>query len=109
MKKVFYLFPFAGLLLFTYCTPKFLIPTAGDANLASEKFSGTTLTDLNNGYEIYVSRCNNCHSLKHPKTKTIQEWGKILPKMAHKAKIDLYSKDFQDLKAYIYTLHDRPE
>ena len=108
MKRLTWILLIGTMFLFTYCTPKFLTPTQADADRASQNFSGTTLADLNNGYQLYIDRCNNCHWLKHPKKKSLEAWSHILPKMAHKAKIDINSQDYKDLKAYIYTLHDRP-
>lgn len=44
-------------------------------------------TEVENGYNLYAQNCNRCHRLKTVDNYTREQWDKILPNMARKAKI----------------------
>lgn len=70
-----------------------LPPTQSDADRASQKYPGITLTDLNEGKSIFEHSCHKCHSLKKPFKKSEADIEHILPSMAKKAKLDSKQQD----------------
>ena len=61
------------------CNPK-LKPNHKDA---------TPVADVNNSLTeekaLYESKCAMCHKAKNPSGKTVEQWNKIVPRMAAKA------------------------
>jgi hypothetical protein len=45
-------------------------------------------SELANGFEMYKANCGNCHKLKKEMNYSKEEWNKILPRMAKKAKLN---------------------
>jgi len=89
------------------CLPKFLYPTQTDLDYAQRQWPGTEMDNIANGMKIYTSACNSCHGLYRPDVLSAQAWLDTLPEMAQKAKIDLYSKAYEDLKIYILSVRER--
>lgn len=98
MKKIAVLFV---LMAFVACT-KLIVPTQPDADYAAQSFPGTSLEDLNQGRLLYKDNCGKCHLLKKPSSRTEEEWRKIVPKMAKKAKIDAQKEDL--ILRYVITM-----
>lgn len=44
-----------------------------------------TLEELQQGRDIYINNCNECHYLYSPDDKTANDWREILPIMAPRA------------------------
>ncbi|MBS1934892.1 MAG: hypothetical protein JST96_12900 [Bacteroidetes bacterium] len=83
-------------------TVKLAEPTQIDADRGSQKFSGYSLNDLNEGKKIYEANCNKCHRYKAPESRDEAKWDDIIPKMAKKAKL---SSDQQELVLkYVVTM-----
>ncbi|MEO6489886.1 MAG: hypothetical protein ABIO04_08120 [Ferruginibacter sp.] len=55
--------------------------------VAQQKVPGVTMTDLNDGYKLYVNNCSGCHRLHKPVEFTTAQWEPILNKMFIKAKL----------------------
>jgi hypothetical protein len=67
---------------------------ASDQKWASERWPGTTLSDLSRGHDVFVSRCSSCHSLPRPELKSPDEWTGVLDEMAARAKLSSMDRDF---------------
>ncbi|MFZ4707113.1 MAG: c-type cytochrome [Bacteroidales bacterium] len=70
-------------LAFVSCTTKLYIPSEANVN----KRETASLIELQQGKEIFSSKCGRCHKLPKPENRQPQEWTKILEKMAPKAKL----------------------
>lgn len=77
------------------CSAKKNIPVAtesifseADVTRASAKFPGVTADQLISGKKLYEGNCGGCHGLKKVENYTEEQWRKINPDMARKARID---------------------
>ncbi len=84
---------------------KFATPKDADVVRGTSKFPGLTLADLQNGHMLFTQNCGKCHDLKPPKSKTEEQWRKIMPPMAKKAKIDAAAEDA--ILKYVVTMSSR--
>jgi cytochrome c5 len=75
------------------CTTAVVRPEAGDARWAQEKWPGTTVSDLEHGRSVFVSRCAGCHNLPRPDAKSPDDWAGVLDEMASRAKVTPADKD----------------
>jgi hypothetical protein len=66
------------------CSPSLLRPTQSDEAFAKDKW-GQAGADLNQGYDIYVSKCGGCHILPKPLDYSEEKWMEILPDMCKRA------------------------
>jgi cytochrome c5 len=78
-------------------------PTQADADRAAQKYPGTTLADLSEGKTIFEQHCDKCHSLKRPFKHSAEEVTNVLPKMAHKARLD--SRQEELVRKYLLTMN----
>jgi len=67
---------------------QYLIPTDTDVAIAQTHYPGTTIVQLNRGYDVFSDKCTDCHGLKKPQKYTEDEWMTIMHKMGRKAKLD---------------------
>lgn len=87
------------------CAPVILkLPSQADADRASTKYPGITLTDLTQGKAFYEQHCNKCHSLKKAMGKSEEVLIKVVPKMAKKAKVDDKTKEL--ILKYLLVMKD---
>jgi mono/diheme cytochrome c family protein len=56
-------------------TDSLYVPTSADVTTTA------TLTDLQQGRELYISNCGGCHSLYSPDKYTASQWRNIMPNM----------------------------
>ena len=77
----------------TSCAPTLYTPTQLNAATAEE------VALLAKGRQLYIDRCNECHSLSSPKRYNATEWKGVLDHMAPKAKLtsDEYSQVYKYL------------
>lgn len=80
MKKLF--FPAAAVLLMTACAPK----TTETKNVSE----GTKYpsAEIEEGNGLYANNCGKCHDLPKESKYNDEQWKKIVPPMASKAKLD---------------------
>lgn len=97
-KTIFYTFT---ALTLAACSPSFIIPTQADADRMQNEFPGVTLTALTEGKTLMENNCAKCHGLVKPKSRTTEEWTKIIPVMAQKAK--LTKEQETKIRQYILT------
>ena len=87
MKKYFRLSGlfFLGIILFASCaknsnsTDSYYTPTA--ANVTSK----ATLSELQQGRDLYLGKCGACHQIYSPDSFTASDWQSILSMMAPRA------------------------
>jgi nitrate/TMAO reductase-like tetraheme cytochrome c subunit len=70
-------------------TTKLYTPAASNEN----KRTTASLEELKQGYELFTTRCNKCHGLKSPDSRTPEQWTKTLEIMAPKTKHTVEQKD----------------
>lgn len=80
MRQITY--TFMALILLVACAPKTaeVVTTAEPVTFPS--------SDVAEGSKLYAENCGKCHKLKAESNYTQEEWKKIVPRMAVKAKID---------------------
>lgn len=71
------------------CTTRLYVP--GEANV--NKVETASLTDLQQGHDLFQNKCVKCHKLPKPDKYTNPQWTKILGKMAPKAKLNTDQSD----------------
>jgi cytochrome c5 len=64
-----------------------LQPAEADLALAQQRIPGITITQLQDGYKLYVSKCSGCHRLHNPNEYSSDSWKPIIEKMVIKAKL----------------------
>ncbi|HMT74840.1 MAG TPA: hypothetical protein PKA77_12290 [Chitinophagaceae bacterium] len=64
-----------------------LQPADADLALAQQRVPGITITELKNGYKLYINKCSACHKLHNPNEYTAVKWKPILAEMFAKAKL----------------------
>lgn len=79
-KILIYLGAFALILAVSSCTPK----TTSNTKEASMSFP---TAEIEAGYTLQVQYCVKCHKLKKVTKYSREQWDKILPAMAKKAKL----------------------
>ena len=81
----------SSLTLIVLCckSPDYLVPGSKDVTNAQKRWgASTTLTQLKDGYDLYMDKCTHCHGLKGPLKKTEEQWTQIMHIMGRKAKLD---------------------
>lgn len=71
------------------CTTQFYTPSEANVN----KVEPASLAELQQGHDLFQSKCGKCHKLPKPGSHSKNEWTKILTKMAIKAKLDTEQHD----------------
>ena len=72
-----------------------------EADLSSSRLKGSTLTELNSGYSLYIQNCAACHKLYDPSKFTVAQWNKILPEMFTKAHLNEETKKKSLITDYV--------
>lgn len=86
MKK--YLLLCSLVIAITACTvTQHLQPADADLALAQQRIPGITISQLQDGYKLYVNKCSGCHRLHNPNEYTAVKWKPILVEMLSKAKV----------------------
>jgi len=77
------------------------VPTAADASRASAHFPDVTLSELNHGRTLYVSRCGSCHTLKPPSELSGEQWQAEVSDMRAKNGVKLSDDEAQAIVRYL--------
>jgi cytochrome c5 len=78
------------------CQPK----TAEITPVTEDKPSLRAASDMEKeGHDLYDMHCGRCHTLKTVTDYSQEKWGKILPNMAQKAKLDATQES--KIQAYV--------
>jgi hypothetical protein len=64
------------------------VPQSTDVSLAAAHWQGITMQQLQQGYGIYSTKCNDCHDMKKIEDYSLTEWPGLMQKMGRKAKLD---------------------
>lgn len=71
------------------CTTQIYVPAEANVN----KVQAATLTELQQGHDLFQNKCGKCHKLPKPDKHSKDDWTKILEKMAPKAKLTAEQHD----------------
>ncbi len=66
------------------CTTQLYVP--GEKNV--DKVEKATLTELQQGHDLYQANCSKCHKVPKPNSRSNKDWKKVLEKMIPKAKLN---------------------
>jgi hypothetical protein len=64
------------------------IPQQTDVTIAQAHWQGVNLPQLQQGYNIYATKCTDCHDMKRIQDYSLTEWPDLMEKMGRKAKLD---------------------
>ncbi|HXH17473.1 MAG TPA: hypothetical protein VNJ07_00190 [Chitinophagales bacterium] len=84
------------------CAAMLHAPAEADVATASQHFPGITYESLQKGYHLYVTKCSGCHRLYEPSEHTGEQWRKLLPEMAERAKLNDEEQDL--IYKYLMTM-----
>lgn len=76
-------------------------PTAADASRGSAHFPDLTLSELNQGRSLYLSRCGSCHVLKRPAELAPEQWQVEVGEMRSKNGVKLSDVEAQAIVRYL--------
>lgn len=76
----FYLSIMVAMVVLLACSPKLMVPVQADADRAGN----VSLAELQKGHGLYTMHCGNCHPMKKPDSRTVEEWKSIVPRMVKK-------------------------
>jgi cytochrome c2 len=62
------------------CSPKLMVPVQADA----DRSGNASLAELQKGRTLYTAHCGNCHPMKRPDSRSVEEWKSIVPRMVKK-------------------------
>jgi hypothetical protein len=74
------------------------LPTPEEISAFGETGDLTASESLERGRSLTKGRCGKCHPLRDPRTRTAEEWEKIIDRMAGRAFLDEEQK--RDVKNY---------
>jgi cytochrome c5 len=76
-------------------------PTAADASRGAAHFPDVTLSELEQGRSLYVSRCGSCHALKRPAELAPQQWEPEVTEMREKNGVKLSDAEARAIVRYL--------
>lgn len=89
MKKEIVLF--GCIVLLASCAPK---TTEAVIEPVKDPAIEMPTAEIAKGKDIFEAKCQSCHGLKTIDDYTTTQWGKILPRMAKKAKLDAANTEY---------------
>ena len=103
MKRYAFLAAIPVLLLLAQCSPKpraSMTSTAAgtDAKIAEVKANYSD-ADLATGKTLFEGKCDGCHKLHLPETRSVEKWEKVLPRMVNRSKLS--DADAGKVRAYV--------
>lgn len=92
-------------LLAVACFPKSAPPpttiTSADISVAQKKWPDATEASLNQGKDVFIANCNQCHDYPAMDAKSEAAWPATMDKMAAKAHLNPQQK--QDVLRFVLT------
>jgi mono/diheme cytochrome c family protein len=76
-------------------------PTAADVTRGNARFPDLRLSELEQGRQLYVSRCGNCHTLKAPLELPPEQWQAAVTDMRVKNGVKLSDAEAQAIVRYL--------
>ncbi|HVJ16226.1 MAG TPA: cytochrome c [Polyangiaceae bacterium] len=101
------LFALFGLLALG-CAPALAEPNAADATAAQKFWPEATLTQLEQGRELYVQTCASCHPLKLPGDLPPERWREEVGHMRELG-VKLADSDAELITRYLETISRRQD
>ena len=81
--------------------------TTHDAQRASTQWPGTTVSQLNEGRELYIARCSSCHYPVQPDALDPDEWPEQIDEMKTRSKLD--DAEATLIERYLVTLSEQTQ
>ena len=91
-----------AVMVLSYCSSEFYIPSHQQISGAQNKWPEVDSTFLYKGYHLYKNKCGNCHFLYRPAKYTADQWNHQLPEMKKEAK--LTDEEYNCIEKYLLTL-----
>lgn len=79
-------------------------PLVTSAIEAAAAVRGYTSADIRAGRNFFIARCDECHELHEPGSRTEDDWKDVLPTMTRRAKLS--KDDARRVQAYILSAMD---
>jgi cytochrome c5 len=79
--------------------------TPVDAKRASVTWPGTTVAELNQGRQIYLSKCSSCHQPVQPGSIAPKEWPQHIDEMKTRSKLD--DREVRLIERYLVTMSEQ--
>lgn len=89
MKRLLYTLLFLVVIAVACTTTEFYSP--GNKNV--NKVETASLSELQQGHNLYLNNCGKCHKLFKPDSRSNESWKKVLSFMAPKAKLNADQSD----------------
>jgi len=91
----------------TSCTQDLPTHNAADVTRRSALDRSITLSDLDQGRELYRSRCGSCHALRDPLSLGPEAWALQVRDMQEKKGVHLSSEEARRITAYLVAVSSR--
>ena len=78
--------------------------TPVDAQRASVKWPGTTVSQLNEGRQLYLSKCSSCHQPVQPGSIAPSDWPQHVDEMKTRSKLDKHEAVL--IERYLVTMSE---
>ena len=91
----------------TSCTQDLPAPNAADVTRRSSLDRTSTLIDLEQGRELYRSRCGSCHALRNPLSLGPDAWVGQVRDMRENKGVHLSPEDARRITAYLVAVSSR--
>lgn len=79
-----------------------IMPTDLELQAIKQKYPETTAQNLNNGHELYIGTCTDCHRKKNIFAYSESKWKEIIDDMAPRSKLNAQQTD--DLYKYVLSM-----
>ncbi|NVK05517.1 MAG: cytochrome c [Flavobacteriia bacterium] len=86
---------------------KLTTPTQMDVERMESTYPDLTVAKLIEGKGLYEDKCSRCHGLKDPIAYTPEQWQRITPNMANKARgrqIEISAEQEETIMRYLVTM-----
>lgn len=79
-----------------------IVPGDLELQAIKQKYPETTAQNLNNGHELYIGTCTDCHRKKNIFAYSESKWKEIIDDMAPRSKLNAQQTD--DLYKYVLSM-----
>ncbi len=94
------------LLALAACAAHLPRPTPMQAELASQRWPGSSLESLKQGRSLYAAKCSGCHVPHRPSQYPAEKWSKIVDEKADRA--NLSGEEQELILQYLLTVTKLP-
>ncbi len=81
-----------------------MAPPVDESMAEPARSRGADLAALNEGRQIYLTRCSRCHNIEPIDRYSEQKWRRVIPEMSHEARLKVEEQDH--LTAYLLTARE---